>query len=88
MTTLEQVLDECQLQVVDLLKVDIEGHEYEAILGSPALFEKHRVRVLALELHPGILRSRGKDSQDIDRFLQKCGYQLEIRGGNTVWRCP
>lgn len=88
MMTLEQVLDECGMKTVDLLKVDIEGYEHEAILGSRRVFQEHRVRALALELHPEILRSRGKDSRDIEHLLEGCGYQCELTFGNAVWRAP
>lgn len=85
--TLEQVLDEQQLHSVDVMKVDIEGYEFEAILGSPRVFQEHRVRALALELHPSLLNSRGKDCSEIERFLASCGYKCELTFGNTVWSC-
>jgi FkbM family methyltransferase len=85
---LEQVLDGAGLQSVDLMKVDIEGFEYEALLGSPKVFEQRRVRYLALELHPEVLAERHKDASDITRMLEAAGYRLETSHGNTVWVAP
>jgi FkbM family methyltransferase len=39
--TLAQILDDEQLNFVDLMKVDIEGSEYEAVMGSPEVFKRH-----------------------------------------------
>ena len=83
--TLEQVLIAQGLNHVDLLKVDIEGFEYEAVLGSPRVFQQQRVKALALELHPTILADRGKSAGDIERMLEQAGYRLTETFGNTVW---
>lgn len=85
MLTLEQALDRAELHTVDLLKVDIEGFEYEAILGSRRVFQQHRVKALALELHPTILADRGKSAGKIERVLEQAGYRLTQKFGNTVW---
>lgn len=83
--TLEQVLDSHKISRVDLMKVDIEGHEYEALMGSPQVFESHRIRAVALELHPAILAKRGKDVSDITSMLKRFGYQHSSKFGNAVW---
>jgi FkbM family methyltransferase len=83
--TLAQIFDDEKLSRVDLMKVDIEGFEYEALLGSRSVFEEMRVRVLALELHPTILAKRGKEVSDIVAMLGATGYVLAKHHGNTVW---
>jgi FkbM family methyltransferase len=95
MITLQMLLDEERLPHVDLLKLDIEGYEYEAILGSPEVFKTGRIKQLSLELHHEQLRERGHDPDAITGFLQACGYRelVEWRGSrengidrNTVWQ--
>ena len=83
--TLEQLFDTHGLGHVDLLKVDIEGAEYEALMGSPAVFANRRVKALALELHPAILAQRGKDSADIESFLAGHGYCRSPQFSTDVW---
>jgi FkbM family methyltransferase len=83
--TLAQIFDDKKLSPVDLMKVDIEGFEYEALLGSRSVFEEMRVRELALELHPTILAKRGKEVGDIVAMLEATGYALTKHHGNTVW---
>lgn len=76
---LADMLDQAGIDSCDLMKIDIEGWEYEAVLGSRELFSSGRVRALALELHPPLLAARGLDSSGITRFLAGCGYR-EIPG--------
>jgi FkbM family methyltransferase len=73
---------------VDLMKMDIEGAEHEAILGSSSLFENHRIGALALEAHEAALASRGKSFAEIEIFLDRCGYTRTTPFGNTVWVAP
>jgi len=80
--TLESLLKDAGFASVDVMKVDIEGYEYEAILGSPALFQQHRIRILLLELHPNQISSRGLDPTSIERFLINCGYAQD----GIAWR--
>jgi FkbM family methyltransferase len=86
--TLYQVLAEVGMEQVDLMKVDIEGFEYEAILGSPEVFRERRVRALALEIHPTLLANRSKDAHEITKLLDSCGYELVNSDGNDVWLAP
>lgn len=74
---LEVILSEQGVDRVDLLKLDIEGHEYEAILGSPQVFRQQRVGTVVLELHAEQTRRRGLDPQKVEAFLGECGYTLD-----------
>jgi FkbM family methyltransferase len=83
--TLEEIFDRCKIEVCDLLKIDIEGWEYEAVLGSPALFRDRRVKAVALELHPNLLARRGLDGGKIESFLVECGYRIQPDWPTLVW---
>jgi hypothetical protein len=86
--TLEQLLAKEGLSHVDLMKVDIESFEYEALLGSRDVFRLHRVRALALKLHPTILAERDKDANDITKMLTGYGYRRADTFDNDVWLAP
>jgi FkbM family methyltransferase len=73
-TTLTNLLKLLNLPRIKLMKIDIEGFEYEAVLGSRELFEQGVIEHLALELHPHILKARGKREADILDFLTASGY--------------
>ncbi len=83
--TLADVLEESQVGIVDLLKVDIEGWEFEAILGSSQLFSAKRIKAMALELHPWVLAERGKSADKLVSFLAGSGYSATNIAGHTVW---
>jgi FkbM family methyltransferase len=85
---LGDILNDEGIEYVDLMKVDIEGFEYEAILGSPEIFEEHRVRTLALELHPSRLAARSKSVLHITDMLASHGYRYTGDEGNSVWIAP
>ena len=79
--TLSNFLGLLNIPRLTLMKIDIEGFEYEAILGSRDVFERGWITHIALELHPSLLKRRGKNEQDILDFLTDCGYE---RDGNFV----
>jgi FkbM family methyltransferase len=85
LATLSQVLAQAGIERCDVMKIDIEGWEYEAILGSRDVFAQGRVRTLALELHPHLLAPRGLDAGAITRFLAACGYRTVQSCGQTLF---
>lgn len=84
-TTLKKFLDRAGIDHVDVMKIDIEGLEYEAVMGSRSVFENRRVSTIALELHPSRLQERGLTMGEIVDFIEGCGYRLDDRFRNTVW---
>jgi FkbM family methyltransferase len=84
--TLASLLARCGISNADVMKVDIEGAEYEAVLGSRDIFKTHRVKVLALDLHLAQLGNARTDK--LIAFVEGCGYRRDMRYENTVWRAP
>jgi FkbM family methyltransferase len=86
--TLEACLQEYSLPTVDVMKVDVEGHEYEAILGSKELFRTRRVKRVLVEVHEKMLTARGLRARDISDVLLSCGYERQDRQGFEVFTSP
>ena len=86
--TLNELFQQQGINTCDLLKIDIEGWEYEAIMGSTDLFTSHSIKVIALELHPQQLEQRGLSSKIITNFLTNCGYTMSPLFENTVFISP
>jgi FkbM family methyltransferase len=74
-TTLSELLQLLRIDRIKLMKIDVEGFEYEAILGSKDIFKGNVIENIALELHPHILQERGKSESDILNFLTENGYR-------------
>lgn len=83
--TLTQILDDEKLPHVDLMKVDIEGYEWEMIQGSVEAFSDHRIRAMAMEIHNENLQRRGLDAADLVRKLDSLGYRIDKTRGPWVW---
>ena len=83
--TLETLLDSVKNKIVDLMKMDIEGFEYEVLLGSEKVLRTKRIRAIALEMHSEIIKERGKKPSQIEKVLGDCGYQLDTSAKTSVW---
>lgn len=62
------------LNNINLLKMDIEGFEYQAVLGDKELFKSNIIKNFALELHPTVIKKYGNDSNKVINFLNECGF--------------
>jgi FkbM family methyltransferase len=71
---LDEILAETGVNVVDLLKMDIEGAEWMAIEGLHESLIHHRVGRILLELHPEQLAKHGRSAADLIEQLRRFGY--------------
>jgi FkbM family methyltransferase len=77
--TLDDILDEAEAPApIDLLSVDVEGHEIEVLRGFDAA--RWQPRLILMEDHVGDLRTH--------RHLKRIGYRLIRRSGNNGWYVP
>lgn len=83
-TTLATFLGLLSVERIKLMKMDVEGFEYEVVLGSKDVFRSGRIEYIALELHPQFLERRGKSESDILAFLHECGYVVQPGFGTLV----
>jgi FkbM family methyltransferase len=57
----------------DMIKIDVEGHEFDVLKGAKKLLFA-RKPLLSLELHPGLLERRGTSAAAIAEYLEEAGY--------------
>ncbi|MGH9560553.1 MAG: FkbM family methyltransferase, partial [Terracidiphilus sp.] len=60
----------------DMIKIDVEGHEFDVLQGARRLLLANKP-LLSLEVHPGALSHRGISPLDIAQFLEEAGYQFQ-----------
>ncbi|MGB0065876.1 MAG: FkbM family methyltransferase [Terracidiphilus sp.] len=57
----------------DMMKIDVEGHEFDVLKGARKLL-RERKPLLSLEVHPGALSHRGIPPIEVARYLEEAGY--------------
>ena len=62
-----------------LMKIDVDGFEWEVLQGAKHLLQKCRPR-LWMEVHPTFLQNKGVMWKDVIRFLESMGYQVTYFG--------
>ena len=72
---LDALLDARGLGRVDLIKIDIEGGEAEAIRGMAAGLSAHRYRYVLLECHPNELAGLGATVEQCLEPFRRAGYR-------------
>ena len=77
--TLDSILEEAEAPVpIDLLSIDVEGHEIEVLRGFD--FSRWQPLLILVEDHVGNLRTH--------RYLKQHGYRLIRRLGHNGWYVP
>ena len=66
-------IDESLPAEPDIVKIDVEGAEFNVLDGMESLLCKHQPDIL-LELHPELLRAEGRQTEDIRTILKENGY--------------
>lgn len=79
-TTLANILDVNQLAQVDLLKMDIEGAEYEIFYRTAPAY-LNRIKEIRMEYHN--LDSDGQNVESLKRFLTERGYRITHEQSNS-----
>lgn len=72
-------LENCFPQKIKLIKIDIEGHEFEALKGASVLLEKKKIDQILVEIHPEALFSMNQSESDIAIYLASFGYKIKKR---------
>jgi len=70
--TLDSIIDENEIKEIFLLKVDVEGHEYEVLSGASLALSTKMIENIQIERHLDDLRIN--DETKIQNFLKDYGY--------------
>ena len=62
--------------IPNLIKMDIEGAEFEALLGAEAWLSEHKPTIF-LEFHENIMGNTGRDKQKLLELFERVGYRIE-----------
>jgi len=69
---LDIVLSTYGIEHVDILKIDVQGHETKVLMGAIGALKKHSVDLAIVEVHP----HRGVRIDDVVSLMRSCDYRL------------
>lgn len=71
--TISQVIEELEHNHIDLLKIDIEGEEYEVL--KSILIENIDIKQIVVEFHPNLIKKGIAKTKNMIKTLNKSGYK-------------
>jgi hypothetical protein len=73
--TLDTYCEKNEIPQIDLLKIDVEGAEYQVMNGAQKLFSEKRIRCCIFEFGQTTF-DMGNHPKQIEEFLKRHNYQL------------
>lgn len=73
-TTLNELLDTNVITIPDIVKIDIQGFELEAIKGASKLFDKTELFILETAFFP--FGGKFPEFIEVVNFMRECGYSV------------
>lgn len=75
-TSIDEFCGKRGIGMVDFLKIDTEGFEFEVLRGAQGMLSGHRIRILQLEAEPGRTGGHFANMGDLADYLSPLGYRL------------
>jgi FkbM family methyltransferase len=73
--TLDDFCLQYKIDTIDLLKIDVEGAEYQVLLGAKRLFQERRIKCCIFEFG-GTTFDMGNHPNQIEIYFKECNYKL------------
>ncbi len=73
-TTLDDYTKANGIPFIDLIKIDVEGHELKVIKGMTGLLSGSNIKKIFMEIHTASLNSAGSSPEELCSFLQSYDY--------------
>jgi FkbM family methyltransferase len=80
--TLDNFITENGIGRVDIIKIDVDGHEYPVLKGAQKLFQAFSPTII-MELSPYVHSEQGNNFDDLINLLKELGYEIRS-GGKTL----
>ena len=74
--TLDNILSSCNVNIVDAIKIDIEGYEYNALMSANDLLNRKLIKNLFVEIHPQYLKDLNQTSDMVREFMESKSYNF------------
>lgn len=74
--TLDNIIANKKINLVNMLKIDVEGFEYNVLLGCKKSLNK--IEKIICEIHLKYLQKKGQDELKILSFLKENGFSIDV----------
>lgn len=78
--TIDNIISSRNIRIVDMLKIDVEGFEYEVLCGCKESFKEKKIKKIICEIHLSYLKKKGVNEETIYSFLKQNGFSFEFIG--------
>jgi len=75
-TTLDQYCDDNGVERIDIMKIDVQGHEPAVLQGAMGLLRKGAIRAIICEMCEPLLEICGWDRSSVVEPLELCSYMI------------
>lgn len=83
--TIDSYCEQNNIEQIDLLKIDVEGAEYQVLLGSRKMLETQSIRCCVFEFGQTTF-DMGNNPQQIKEYLENYGYKIQnVVKGNPIF---
>jgi FkbM family methyltransferase len=82
---LDQFCQDHSIAYIDLMKIDIQGHEYSALEGAAGLIKSGHVGIIFLELNWAKNANASSAAAESIRFLEQAGYRFSKPTQRLNW---
>jgi len=78
--TIDNIILSRKIKKIDMLKIDVDGYEYEVLFGCQESFKQNKINNILCEIHPEHLKKKGVNEEMIYSLLKKNGYVIKHLG--------
>lgn len=71
--------------IIDILKIDVEGFEYEVLRGAQNLLSRKLIKNIFFEINDQMLRKSNMTGSLLIKYLSHFGYKIEFITNEIAW---
>jgi len=76
--TIDNLISSRNIGTVEMLKIDVEGYEYEVLCGCKDSFKEKKIKKIICEIHSSYLEKKGLDEKMIYSLLKENGFSITV----------
>ncbi len=80
--TIDDIISSRNITKVEMLKIDVEGFEYEVLCGCKNSFKENKIKKIICEIHSKFLKKKGLDKNSIYAILKENGFSISALDSN------